>query len=156
MDNNTQTKRLYRSRTDRVIAGVCGGLGDHFGIDPIIFRIVFLLLVLGGGSGILIYIILALVVPNEPQAGQPHDANRPWGQGFSENVRQNAQDLAQGIKNEANRSGNDVRIFLGTIIVIIGFLILFSRILPIHWFRWDLFWPLLLIFFGVLIIARRR
>lgn len=59
-------KRLYRSRTDRKIAGVCGGLGAYFNVDPIIFRVVWVVLVLGAGVGILGYLIFWLVVSEEP------------------------------------------------------------------------------------------
>ncbi len=60
------TKRLYRSRSDRQLAGVCGGLADYFGIDPTIVRILFVLLALAGGPGLIFYIILALVIPEAP------------------------------------------------------------------------------------------
>ena len=56
-------KNLYRSRKNRIIAGVCGGLGNYFGIDPVIIRILWLLLILYGGSGILIYIIAWIIIP---------------------------------------------------------------------------------------------
>ncbi len=57
-------KRLTRSETNRVIAGVCGGLGEYFGIEPVIFRIIFVLLALPGGApGVLPYIILWIVMP---------------------------------------------------------------------------------------------
>ena len=58
--------RLRRSRRDRLIAGVCGGLGDFFGISPTWFRIAFLIALLPGGvPGILVYVILWLIMPNE-------------------------------------------------------------------------------------------
>jgi len=61
-------KRLYRSTTDRKIAGVCGGLAEYFNIDPTIVRVVFVLLLLPGGlPGFIPYVILWLVVPYEPQ-----------------------------------------------------------------------------------------
>lgn len=56
-------KRLVRK--DKKIFGVCGGLGDYFGIDPTLVRVLFLVAVLGFGSGLLLYIILALVMPEE-------------------------------------------------------------------------------------------
>lgn len=59
---NTE-KRLYRSRTNRTVAGVCAGIADYFGWDPTLVRIAWILLTLLGGSGILIYVILWLVVP---------------------------------------------------------------------------------------------
>jgi phage shock protein C len=59
------TKRLYRSKYDRQIAGVCGGLAAYFNIEPTIVRIIFLLITFMGGPGLLLYIVLALVVPEE-------------------------------------------------------------------------------------------
>lgn len=61
-----ETRRLYRSRTDRQLAGVCGGLGEYFGIDPTVIRLLFVLFALAGGPGLILYIILALVVPEAP------------------------------------------------------------------------------------------
>lgn len=61
-----QQKRLYRSRTNRTIFGVCGGLGEYFGIDPILIRLAFILLFLFFGTGVLAYLILWLIMPEEP------------------------------------------------------------------------------------------
>ena len=58
-------KKLRRSREDKVISGVCGGLGAYFSIDPVIFRILFVLIALPGGISILIYFLLWLVIPLE-------------------------------------------------------------------------------------------
>jgi phage shock protein C len=61
----SQSKRLYRSKTDRQIAGVCGGLANYLQVDATIVRLIFVFLTLMGGPGLLIYIILALVIPEE-------------------------------------------------------------------------------------------
>ena len=58
-------KRLYRSRTDRQIAGVCSGLAEYFDLDPSIVRLIFLLMTVMGGPGLILYIVLAIVVPEE-------------------------------------------------------------------------------------------
>lgn len=58
--------KLYRSRDNRRIAGVCGGLAEFFGLSPKIVRIICALLVMVYGSGLIIYIILALFIPKEP------------------------------------------------------------------------------------------
>ncbi len=64
-----ETKKLYRSRTDKMVAGVCGGLGRYLGLDPTLIRLIFVLLVVFGvGSGILLYFVLMLIVPEEPVA----------------------------------------------------------------------------------------
>ena len=60
-------KKLYRIREGRKIAGVCGGLADYFDIDPTIIRLIWLLLVLGFGSGVLLYLIAWLIVPEETE-----------------------------------------------------------------------------------------
>ena len=60
-------KRLYRSRKDRQIAGVCGGIADYLAIDPTLVRIVWVILSLAGGPGVILYIILSIVVPEEPE-----------------------------------------------------------------------------------------
>jgi phage shock protein C len=63
-----ETKKLYRSRTDQMIAGVCGGLGKYLGIDPTLIRLAFVLLLLFGiGSGLLVYLVMLLLVPLEPE-----------------------------------------------------------------------------------------
>jgi phage shock protein C len=59
-------KRLYRSRKERMIGGVCGGLGAYFGIDPTLIRLLFIIGLLMGGPGVLAYLILLIVVPEEP------------------------------------------------------------------------------------------
>lgn len=58
-------KKLYRSLKDRMIAGVCGGLGDFFGVDSTWIRLLFLLCLLLGGSALLVYIVMWVVVPLE-------------------------------------------------------------------------------------------
>lgn len=64
--NNTQ-KRLYRSAVDRKICGVCGGLADYFGLDSTLVRLAFIALaVLGFSTGIILYILAAIVMPDEP------------------------------------------------------------------------------------------
>ena len=59
-------RKLYKSATDRKICGVCGGLGEFFGIDPTWIRLGWVLFCLLGGSGVLAYIIAALIIPDEP------------------------------------------------------------------------------------------
>ena len=60
-------KKLYRSRTDKKLCGVCGGLAKFFGLDSTIIRLILVLCVLFAGFGILAYLIAALVIPNEPE-----------------------------------------------------------------------------------------
>ncbi len=61
-----EPKKLYRSRIDRKLAGVCGGLGKFLNLDATVIRLILVILCLAGGSGVLIYIIAALIIPEEP------------------------------------------------------------------------------------------
>jgi phage shock protein C len=60
------TKKLYRSTTDKIIGGVCGGLAEYFGMDATLMRLIFVVAALLGGPGILVYIIMLIVVPQAP------------------------------------------------------------------------------------------
>ena len=57
-------KRLYRSRKDRMICGVCGGIAKYFNIDPTLVRLAFVLISMGAGSGVLAYIVAAIIIPD--------------------------------------------------------------------------------------------
>lgn len=59
------TKKLYRSQKNKMISGICGGIGEFFDIDPTIVRLLWVLLTLMGGAGILLYIIGAIIIPYE-------------------------------------------------------------------------------------------
>jgi phage shock protein PspC (stress-responsive transcriptional regulator) len=59
-------KRLYRSRRQRMLGGVCGGIAEYFGWDPSLIRIGWIVLTLLGGSGILLYLVFWLVIPDAP------------------------------------------------------------------------------------------
>lgn len=69
-------RRLYRSRSQRVVAGVSGGLGEYFAVDPVWFRVAFVVLALGGGSGLLVYLLMWLIVPERPEGENPPSTAR--------------------------------------------------------------------------------
>lgn len=75
-------RRLYRSRSDRVLGGVAGGIGDYFGLDSTIVRLVWIFLALWGGAGGLLYVIAWLIVPRRPDefeaaASERYHSDRP-------------------------------------------------------------------------------
>ncbi len=63
---SSEPKRLYRSRDERMISGVCGGIAKYFNVDPTVIRLLFVIFAFAGGPGLLAYIVLAIVVPEEP------------------------------------------------------------------------------------------
>jgi phage shock protein C len=60
------TRKLYRSKTNRKLAGVCGGLAQYFNIDATLIRVLFVLLAVLGGSGLVVYVAMWIIVPKEP------------------------------------------------------------------------------------------
>ena len=62
-----KTKRLYRSGKEKILGGVCGGLGEHLGIDPVIVRLLWILFTLVYGAGVFVYIIAWLIIPKNPK-----------------------------------------------------------------------------------------
>jgi phage shock protein C len=74
--NPVAERRLYRTSTQKVVAGVCSGLGEYFAIDPVWFRIGFVVLAIAGGSGILIYLLMWLIVPPQPDGYIAPDSGR--------------------------------------------------------------------------------
>jgi phage shock protein C len=96
--------RLMRSRTEVIVAGVCGGLGEYFGLDPVIVRLIFVLVSLTTGLGFIVYPILWLVMPKAPvtmQRPQQHaytQQNQQWHQQineFGQEVAQFGQEMAE-------------------------------------------------------------
>ena len=60
-------KRLYRSRKERQLAGVCGGVADYLGVDPTLVRLLWVIFAIAGGPGVLLYVMMAAIVPEEPE-----------------------------------------------------------------------------------------
>lgn len=121
-----QQRLLRRSRTDRVVAGVCGGLGHYLGIDPILLRLAFAALVFAGGAGILLYVVSWIVIPEA-------DADEPLAAAPSSNAE-------------------TARVIVGGVLIALGAIILFERILP--WFDSTVVWALVLIAIGAAVMFR--
>ncbi len=66
MNGNQDIKRLYRSDDDRIIAGVCGGIGEYFSIDPVLIRIIGVVSLFVHGAGVIVYILAWLLIPRKP------------------------------------------------------------------------------------------
>ena len=86
MVNTEGIKKLYKSRTERMIDGVCGGVAKYFNLDPTLVRIAWVLLTFLGGSGILLYIVAMIVMPKEPYIIPEYGAG-PTGAGWYARVR---------------------------------------------------------------------
>jgi phage shock protein PspC (stress-responsive transcriptional regulator) len=76
-----ERQRLYRSTTDRKIAGVCGGLADYFDTDPVLVRGIFVALAVAGGLGFVLYAVLWIAVPNHPREVDQQEMSATAGSG---------------------------------------------------------------------------
>jgi phage shock protein C len=123
-------RRLVRTRDDRVIAGVCGGLGRYLNVDPVIIRIAAVLLVFAGGAGIILYVIGWIAIPEEP-----------WG--AIEPTTREPRDQTSGA------------VALGLIFVGLGAVFLADEIWP-DFLSWRYIWPIALIVVGGAILLRAR
>lgn len=130
-------RRLYRPNHDRVIAGVCGGLAEYFGVDSVLVRLAYAALAFMG-IGILAYPIAVIIIPNAPTGHEYSIYDEEEGKPVAGVARTN--------------------VLLGTGLVLVGAYLLFQRfILPlIPAIYDDLFWPLVLIFLGWLLLLRRK
>jgi phage shock protein C len=140
--------KLYRSRRQRIIAGVAGGLAQYFNIDPIIVRVLFVVITLLHGMGIILYIILWIVVPEEPfeiaygiKPEEPNAATTDNPQTGSSNIFNNVPEM---------QKKNSGRFVAGTILIVIGALFLMVRFIP-SFDLGDVF-PFLLVIIGALLI----
>jgi phage shock protein C len=161
-DTTTGSKKLYRSRHDRILAGVCGGLAEYFQIDPVLVRLVFAVLALGGGTGILLYIILAVIIPLEPGEGVS-GIKKEKLEGLAREVQSRVKELAHEIKesipekkeaSEEKRRDGRGRNILGLIIVAFGLILLIENIIPVRIFRADIFWPIVVVAVGLYLVFR--
>ncbi len=153
---NQEMKKLYRSKSERVIAGVAGGLGEYFGTDPVLFRILFVFLILWGGAGILFYLILMFIIPS--QDGQsPKDLVKET----AVNLKEKAQEVAGGIKQEAQEMKKESwwsnrRNVLGVVIMLSGLVFLLNQLFPIRFLKFNFIWPIVIMLIGFFVILKRH
>ncbi|MBP7849473.1 MAG: PspC domain-containing protein [Lentimicrobiaceae bacterium] len=143
------SRRLYRSRTSRMLGGVAGGLAEYFDIDPIIMRLVFLGLVFFGGGGVIIYIIMWIVVPENPENPffNAYNANEnPMNESQEFQSKPNFEEEKPVKEPRANQGG----LMAGLILITLGVLFLVERFIPRVDFG-DL-WPALLIVAGIALL----
>jgi phage shock protein PspC (stress-responsive transcriptional regulator) len=148
-----QAKHLYRSRDNRIIAGVAGGLGEYFAIDPVIIRIIFAVLFFANGAGILIYILLWVIIPEEPlAAGKVHADKVSDTQPLNERVEKVANEVREKM-NEFDKDQPSSRNTGGIILVLLGLFFLLGNL-----FSFDFLgrlWPLILIVIGIILLTRK-
>lgn len=169
------TKRITRSRKHKVIGGVAGGLGEYLNVDPNIIRVLFVFLAFMGGSGLILYIVLLFVIPEDtsplfdaPQSGKQTETFRETiivdENGNADIKAESAIDVEteedtdqpkEEVKDfsdllgdkKSNKTGG---LIAGLLLIFFGCFILFSKFISYRWF--EFLFPVLLVLAGILIV----
>ena len=136
-------QRLTRSKSDKIIGGVCGGLGEYLGIDPVIIRLLWLILFFAGGVGFLAYIVAWIIVPEEGESPYSEETSKK--------------------PNKTKSEENGGKLIGGIILIVIGLLFLIDK----HWYFnelienfiemvWRYFLPAVFIGLGIYLISKSK
>jgi phage shock protein PspC (stress-responsive transcriptional regulator) len=155
-----KTNILYRSTTDVIFGGVAGGLADYIGTDSALIRIIFIFLTLAGGSGVLLYFIMWLIVPKQSKIDQEALTKETLEENARE-IESKAKEAVESIKKGSSKSTQENqdknyvpeqrRNWLGIGLVVIGALLLMQNLQIINR---GMFWPLALMLVGLMILLR--
>lgn len=154
MPKENSYSSIYRSETNKIIGGVCGGLGEYFNIDPNIIRLIFVLLTVFGGSGLIIYLILWIILPSKSQTGSSNDHFRENINEVKEKAREFAHDIRNGVKGQDSSKPQNRNLIAYTAIFL-GILFLLNNFGFSTYINLDRLWPVLLIILGLSIILRK-
>jgi phage shock protein PspC (stress-responsive transcriptional regulator) len=140
--------RLYRSTTDKMLGGVCAGLGKYLRVDITIVRLFFVVLTLVGGFGPVLYIILWIVVPPEGHS----TANGLDGEEFKERAGMMRDDFVNAVSSPNQNTAR----FIGIALVIMGGILILKQ-LNFSWLSWlnsGVIWAALILLAGVALLVR--
>ena len=138
-------KKLTRSTTDSVVAGVCGGIADYFSVDVTLVRLAFVLMTLWGGSGVPIYIILWIIMPAD-RSGSPSAVQQIDGV---------IQSPAVKTTSSSPRQRSLFAVVVGIALMLFGLSSIAQQYVPWYGVQWELVWPAIIIAIGLMIMVKR-
>jgi phage shock protein C len=138
-------ERLYRSTTEKVIGGVAGGLADYFDIDVVLARVIFVLLALFGGGGVIIYIVMWIIIPAQNKSETVYSNNVD-----NKDTATDGTTTSDAIVKPVSSKQSNTGLIAGVILILMGMLFLGDRLFP--WYNIADLWPLLLVAVGVMMI----
>ncbi|MAG35848.1 MAG: hypothetical protein CL878_06355 [Dehalococcoidia bacterium] len=148
-DPSWGSRRLYRSRGERMLAGVSGGLAEYFHIDPVLIRLLFVVTTVAGGGGLLAYIILGIVVPEEPrEVSDEPTGDLPRSAAEIPPIPPTWADDRQTVRHRQRAAGY--------ILLAIGVIFLLANFNIFDWGSFWQVWPILLVAGGVILLLRRN
>ncbi len=136
-------KRLYRSKRDKMIGGVCGGIAEYFEVDSTVVRLICAITFLAGGTGVLAYIVGLIIIPERT------DYNS-----FESEVDSEKETIYYE-NGEMKSKGNEKnRLIAGAILIFLGVTFLFKEFF--YWFDFSYIWPVALIVLGGLLLIKGK
>jgi phage shock protein C len=142
--------KLHKSKNNRVLAGVCGGIAEYFNVDPTLIRLAWVLAVFFGGSGLVLYILAMIIIPEEkPVLAKKSIPMDIEAEGSRE---KNEEEEQMMLEEGASQNESQRHQLLGLILVGLGGYFLIERFFP--YFRLHYWWPVILIVIGVAILFR--
>ncbi|MCX7750794.1 MAG: PspC domain-containing protein [Candidatus Bipolaricaulota bacterium] len=144
-------RRLYRSRDDAILGGVCGGIGHYLGVDPTLVRVVFAVLALASGVGVLLYLLLWFVVPREGAA-----PGREAVRSGAEELAERAREVGEEVRTAVQGKDTGFALAVAVILVFLGVALLLRNLglWWAWWLRFEILWPLILVAVGVALLWR--
>lgn len=142
-------QKLYRSRTQKVLGGVCGGLGEYLNLDPVLIRVVFVVLAFFHGFGLILYVIMLVIVPQKPIVWQMPGETSPIDTSTNASTNEAQQSTVfetLQVKKEPSKG----KVIAGIVLIVLGIIFLFENIWPI--FDFENFFPLILVGIGIVIL----
>ena len=140
--------RLHRSSDDKIFVGIAGGMAEYFDIDPVFVRLAWALVaVLSGGVAIIVYLAMAFIVPS-----QQTDADHSEPSSTDEDAADEFEPAREG---ERRTRRTRTAFIAGIMLIVVGFLFLFSNL---GWFgniRWEIVWPVAMIVIGLAVLVSR-
>ena len=141
-----QAQRLYKSRDDRLLFGVAGGVAEYFDIDPVLVRVGWVLLTVAtGGIAALVYLLMAIITPDSGRRVSKSAPVDGEADGVSESIAETAPERRSSKRHTA-------RNVLGIALIVGGGLILINELGVFGSIRWDIVWPASIVLLGVIIL----
>ncbi len=135
--------RLYRSETDKKIAGVCGGIAEYFEIDSTIIRLIWVISIAVYGTGLLVYIIAAIIMPTKGEIDTKLNIHQD-----SDEVNEQKNGASDG-----NFDKEKTRNLFGYVLIIVGAILISKRFLVLKWLSFKFLFPIVLVILGILILS---
>ena len=135
--------RLTRNKTDKIIAGVCGGLAAYLEVDSVLVRLAFVVLLFASGIGLPIYLILWVIMPSADTVNQPN----------AEIIQKNLEEMGTTVSSKVNRFGRPGTV--GLVFILLGVYFLFGQLGWLDWISGGIVWPLIIIGLGAFLLIRR-